>query len=153
MDGIMDDLREKIEDMCRSFEKELKRGMDELSAAMPKLDEIKILRGERHTDLEDQQLGEDKMITHLRDALHNEDMITPDEVINVLTNSVFEKEKAKLRTAFMEGGSDDEVIDEDKIFMRRGKFAIDDPKRTKVKQDMRFSERHIDIIRTQLTKT
>jgi len=50
----MADLRTKVEDMCRSFEKELQRGMEELSTAVPKLDEIKILRGERHTDLEDQ---------------------------------------------------------------------------------------------------
>ena len=53
MNGIMADLRTKVEEMCRSFEKELRRGMDELCAAVPKLDEIKILRGERHTDLED----------------------------------------------------------------------------------------------------
>ena len=57
MDGIISDLRVKIDEMCRSFEKELRRGMDELCAAIPKLDEIKILRGERHTELEDQQLG------------------------------------------------------------------------------------------------
>ena len=54
MDGIISDLRVKIDEMCRSFEKELRRGMDELCAAIPKLDEIKILRGERHTELEDQ---------------------------------------------------------------------------------------------------
>ena len=58
---------------------------------------MKILRGERHIDVEDQNLGnEDKMITRLRDALKN-DGTTPDEVINVLTTDNFEKEKLKLQ--------------------------------------------------------
>ena len=53
MDQIMEDLRVKVSDMCFSFEKELKRSEGELSSAMPRLDEIKMLRGEQHTDLED----------------------------------------------------------------------------------------------------
>ena len=57
MNGIMADLREKVSEMCRQFEKELRRGSEELCAAVPKLDEIKILRGERHTDAEDQSSG------------------------------------------------------------------------------------------------
>ena len=85
MDSIMEDLRYKVTEMCRQFEKELNRGNEELTAEEPKLDEMKILRGERHIDVEDQSLGnEDKMITRLRDALNN-DGTTPDEVINVLT--------------------------------------------------------------------
>lgn len=92
----MEDLREKVSEMCHSFEKELRRGLDELNAAMPKLDEIKLLRGEIHTDADDQVFGEDKIITRLRDALYNEDICTPDEVINILTTAVFEKEKMKL---------------------------------------------------------
>ena len=91
------------------------------------------------------------MITHLRDALNNEDMTTPDEVINVLTNSVFEKDKMKLRLECMQAASDDEVVDEDKIFLRRKQIAKD-TKRKKVQQDMRYTQRHIDIIRTQLSK-
>lgn len=39
---------------------------------------------------------EDVMITRLREALHNEDINTPDEVINILMNAVFDKEKRKL---------------------------------------------------------
>ena len=74
---------------------------------MPKLDEIKMLRGEPHADLEDQGIGEDKMITRLREALYNEDISTPDEVINILTTAVFEKEKMKLQMQYMQGGSDD----------------------------------------------
>ena len=73
------------------------------------------------------------MITHLRDALNNEDVSTPDEVINILTNSVFEKEKMKLRMEYCQGGSDDENIDEAKIFLRRKQIALKDTKRTKVK--------------------
>ena len=96
MDGIMGDLRFKVTEMCRQFEKEINRGNEELTAIEPKLDEMKILRGERHIDVEDQNLGnEDKMITRLRDALKN-DSTTPDEVINVLTTDNFEKEKLKL---------------------------------------------------------
>lgn len=73
--------------------------MDELYSNIPKLDEIKILRGEQHeTEEDEQQLGmEDKMIIALRDALHNEDTCTPDEVINILTTAIFEKEKMKLQ--------------------------------------------------------
>ena len=41
------------------------------------------------------------MITHLRDALNNEDITTPDEVINILTNATFEKDKMKLRLEYM----------------------------------------------------
>ena len=97
MDDIMGDLRFKVTEMCRQFEKEINRGNDELTAIEPKLDEMKILRGERHIDVEDQNLGnEDKMITRLRDALKN-DSTTPDEVINVLTTDNFEKEKLKLQ--------------------------------------------------------
>ena len=53
-------------------------------------------------------MGEDRMITRLREALHNEDIYTPDEVINILTTAVFEKEKLKLQLQYMQGGSDDE---------------------------------------------
>ena len=46
---------------------------------------MKILRGERHIDVEDNnQAGEVEMITRLRDALLS-DTKTPDEVINILT--------------------------------------------------------------------
>lgn len=53
MDGIMGDLRFKVTEMCRQFEKEINRGNEELTAIEPKLDEMKILRGERHIDVED----------------------------------------------------------------------------------------------------
>ena len=53
MHTIMVDLREKVKEMCHQFERELDRGMAELTAAEPKLDEMKMLRGERHTNLED----------------------------------------------------------------------------------------------------
>lgn len=53
MDGIMKDLRFKVSEMCRQFEKEINRGNQELTAIEPKLDELKILRGERHIDVED----------------------------------------------------------------------------------------------------
>ena len=97
MDGIMVELRDKVTEMCRQFEKELNRGMEELTAIEPKLDEMKVLRGERHIDVEDQNNGiEDNLITRLRDAL-NGDIATPDEVINVLTTDKFEKEKVKLQ--------------------------------------------------------
>ena len=36
------------------------------------------------------------MITRLREALYNEDICTPDEVINILTTAMYEKEKLKL---------------------------------------------------------
>ena len=55
----MDELAEKVQNMCRSFDYELKRGMEKLFAAVPTLDEIKILRGYHHTELEDQQLGQE----------------------------------------------------------------------------------------------
>lgn len=98
----MSDLKVRINDMCFSFEKELNREMNQLQAAMPKLDEIKMLRGEQHIDLEDHDLGhEDQIITRLREALHNEDICTPDEVINILTTAVFEKEKMKLQLQYM----------------------------------------------------
>lgn len=51
----------------------------------------------------------------------------------------------------MQGGSDDEQFDEDKIFLHRKQIAIKDNKKNKVRQDMRFTERHIDIIRSQLS--
>ena len=53
MDGIMGDLRFKVTEMCRQFEKGIERGNEELTATEPKLDEMKILRGERHIDVED----------------------------------------------------------------------------------------------------
>ena len=93
----MVELREKVTDMCSKFEKELNRGMDDLNAICPKLDEMKILRGEHQIDAEDDEAGhEDKMITRLRDALNSEAM-QPDEVINALTASQFEKEKMRLQ--------------------------------------------------------
>ena len=49
----MSDLREKVKEMCHQFEKELNRGMAELTASEPQLDEMKVLRGERHIDVED----------------------------------------------------------------------------------------------------
>ena len=52
----------------------------------------------------------------------------------------------------MHGQSDDEVVDEDKVFLRRKQIAVKDEKKMKVRQDMRFTERHIDIIRSQLSK-
>ena len=71
--------------MSHSFEKELNRGMERLTTLEPKLEEMKILRGERHIDVEDNnQAGEVEMITRLRDALLS-DTKTPDEVINILT--------------------------------------------------------------------
>ena len=96
MDGIMVDLRQRVSDMCHQFEMELNRGMDELNAVCPKLDEMKIIRGERHIDVEDETSGhEDKMITRLRNALKSEDL-EPDAVLNALTASQFEKEKVRL---------------------------------------------------------
>lgn len=59
------------------------------------------------------------MITRLREALHNEDITTPDEVINILTTAVFEKEKLKLQLQYMQGGSEDEKDDADKFFLKR----------------------------------
>lgn len=103
MDGIMVELREKVTDMCLKFEKELNRGMDDLNAICPKLDEMKMLRGELHIDVEDEATGhEDKMITRLRDALKSES-VQPDEVINALTASQFEKEKIRLQLQYMNG--------------------------------------------------
>lgn len=119
MDGIMVDLDLKVMEMCRLFEKELTRGMAELTAIEPKLDEMKILRGERHISVEDENQGhEDIMITRLKDALIS-DTNTPDEVINVLTTDKFEKEKVKLQLQYMNGDSDDEEYDEDKLFLKR----------------------------------
>ena len=84
---------------------------------------MKILRGERHIDVEDQNLGnEDKMITRLRDALKN-DSTTPDEVINVLTTDKFEKEKFKLQLQYMNGASDDEHAEDGKLFIQRKQIA------------------------------
>ena len=80
---------------------------------------MKILRGERHIDVEDENLGhEDKMITRLRDTLKSE-TTTPDEVTNVLTSDKFEKEKLKLQLQYMNGGSDDESCEKDTHFVRR----------------------------------
>ena len=70
MDGIMEDLDFKVAEMCRNFENELQKGHDQLTASVPKLDEMKILRGELHIDVEDDATGhEDNLITRLRDAL------------------------------------------------------------------------------------
>ena len=119
MDGLMGDLREKVAEMCRSFEQELNRGLEELTASVPKLDEMKILRGERHTDVEDHASGhEDKMITRLRDAL-NRDPPAPDEVMNVLRTDAYEKEKLKLQLQYMNGGSDDDQTAKDDVFVKR----------------------------------
>ena len=126
--------------------------MEELYAIAPKLDEMKILRGEKHTAVEDEQLGiEDKMITRLRDALNN-DVTTPDEVINVLTTDNFEKEKVKLTLQYMNGGSDDETIDEEKVFIRRKMIAPRNKNKKQETQEMRYTERHIEQIRSQYTK-
>jgi len=94
--------------------------MSELKSSMPRLDEIKMLRGERHTDIQDQEEGhEDKVITRLRDALNNDEMTTPDEVIHVLTTDVFEKEKVKLQLNYLHGGAEDEAVDDEKFFLLR----------------------------------
>ena len=61
---------------------------------------------------------EDKMITRLRDCLRS-DTTTPDEVINVLTQELFEKEKLKLQLQYMNAASDDENEEEEKLFMKR----------------------------------
>ena len=149
MDGIMKDLRYKVDQMCRQFQTELKRGYDELHAEKPKLDEMKILRGERHIDVEDENLGhEDKMITRLRDTLKSE-TTTPDEVINVLTSDKFEKEKLKLQLQYMNGGSDDEGSEKDTHFVRRKQIALKRLNRMQSKQDMRFTERHIQQLKAQ----
>ena len=63
------------------------------------------------------------MITRLREALYNEDICTPDEVINILTTAMYEKEKLKLQMQYMQGQSDDEVVDEDKVFLRRNQLG------------------------------
>ena len=130
--------------MCHQFEEELQRKDADLKAIEPKLDEMKILRGERHIDVEDQNLGhEDKLITSLRDTLKN-DSTTPDEVINALTTDNFEKEKLKLQLQYMNGASDDE-IDDPKIFIKRKQIAAS-KRDLDVRQDMRYTERHIKMI-------
>ena len=50
------------------------------------------------------------MVTRLRDALRG-DVETPDEVINILTQDKFEKEKLKLQLQYMNAASDDEIED------------------------------------------
>ena len=58
--------------------------MAELNAEFPKLAEMKLLRGEKHMQVDDQNSSiEDQLITRLRDALRS-DATTPDEVINAL---------------------------------------------------------------------
>ena len=150
MDGLMGDLREKVAEMCRSFEQELNRGLEELTASVPKLDEMKMLRGERHTGVEDHALGhEDKMITRLRDAL-NRDEPAPDEVMNVLRTDAYEKEKLKLQLQYMNGGEDDDQTTKGDVFVRRKQIAGERVNRTEVRQDMRYTERHVEMIRSQL---
>jgi len=79
----------------------------------------------------------------------NNDASTPDEVINVLTTDLFEKEKQKLTIQYMNGGSDDESIDEDKIFTKRKLIANRNKNKQKASQENRYTERHIEQIRNQ----
>ena len=48
----------------------------------------------------------------------------------------------------MNGTSDDENIDEEKIFIKRKEIAIK-KQRLQAKSDMRYTERHIEMIRNQ----
>lgn len=88
------------------------------------------------------------MITRLRDALNN-DGTTPGEVRNILTTDIFEKEKLKLQLQYMNGASDDEVEQGGKIFIRRKQIAGKSKRNMDVRQDMRYTERHIEMIRNQ----
>ena len=89
---------------------------------------------------------EDKMITRLRDCLRS-DTTTPDEVINVLTQELFEKEKLKLQLQYMNAASDDENEEEEKLFMKREQIAGASNNRNSAAQEMRYSERHIEMIK------
>jgi len=49
----------------------------------------------------------------------------------------------------MKGASDDETVDEDKVFLKRKQIALkNDDKNLKMKPNMRYTEHHIGIIRT-----
>ena len=87
------------------------------------------------------------MITRLRDALRS-DTTTPDEVINVLTQDIFEKEKLKLQLQYMNAQSDDDEEDkEEKIFLKREQIALQRTNKRQTVQEMRYSERHIEMIK------
>ena len=49
----------------------------------------------------------------------------------------------------MNGASDDEQEDQGKIFIRRKQIAGKSKRGVEVKQDMRYTERHIEMIRNQ----
>ena len=86
------------------------------------------------------------MITRLKDALNNE-ASTPDQVINILTTDKFEKEKLKLQLKYINGQSESDHEDNTKFFVKRRQIAGVRRNRLKAKQDMRFTERHIEMIK------
>ena len=66
----MDNLRIKFDEMKKNAEEDLQRTKADMNCNKLKLDEIKMLRGETHINMEDVKQGhEDKLIVKLRQAL------------------------------------------------------------------------------------
>ena len=75
------------------WDEELSKNQQDIRSLAPKLEDMKMLRGDRHIDMEDIRLGqEDALIVRLKEALTNESM-TPEDVCNVLVTDLYEKEK------------------------------------------------------------
>ena len=91
------DLKDKFNDMRKQAQEEQYKNEMELRSMVPKLDEVKMLRGEQHINVEDVKLGhEDKLIVQLRQAL-NRPTTTPDDICNILTTDIHEKERLQLK--------------------------------------------------------
>ena len=80
----MRDLQEKFQNLNKTWDQELKNNREEIRSLNPRLEDMKMLRGDRFINMEDIKLGqEDGLITKLKEALTNEN-ITPEDLTNLL---------------------------------------------------------------------
>ena len=90
---VMNSYKEKFVKLNKVWGEELRKNQQDIRSLEPKLDDMKILRGDRHINMEDIKCGqEDALIVRLKESLTNEGM-APDDVCNVLETDLYEKEK------------------------------------------------------------
>ena len=105
LDQLLDELKTKFDEMKKTAQDDLMKNEAELKSMIPKLNEMKILRGEQHTNVEDLKLGhEDKLIIKMRQAL-NQPNTTPDDLINILTADMHERDRLNFQLQYMQAPS------------------------------------------------
>ena len=133
---IMRDLQEKFANLNKTWDQELQNNRNEIRSLNPKLEDMKMLRGDRFINMEDIKLGqEDGLITKLKEALTNEN-ITPEDLTNLLFADIQEKKKLTQQLQHMKKNAKKGL---------GGKQSM----MTGGQQQVRFTERQIAIIHHQ----